>query len=469
MAVTTSRKITLTPEQLRTYNYLSLRNREFFDYIEDDMRYFDLSSFPSMNYIDGISNLSPWPMFMSRETRAEFSRVGCTMAAIMKDIPYKYLQGDPVRIAEYYQIAPEQAEMLLSCSHPAHVQDIILRGDYLLTDKGLMCIEMNGSASLGGIQLPFFEETIFENVLMKDCLGRLGQHMVNENLFDLLFRHVLDCAMRNGSVSGELNIAILSEADKELYKKDFGRMNKRFVQVQREMGLSNPNGTMFHVHNGDLKVKDDQLEYQEKRIVAIIDWEANIPLAFWSLFRKKKLLIFNGHISHIVGSKLSLALLHEFAARGRFDEETTDFIQKHIPWTYKIKQQKVSFKGTTGDLETLMRMHKDELVIKTPLQSSGEGVYIGKYKTVEEWSELVSAAMNAKDWIVQEALEPVPFINISGDGYFSQFNSVWGLFSFGEHYGGAFLRILPERISESNGLVNLRQGATIAVVCDTEL
>ena len=56
--------------------------------------------------------------------------------------------------------------------------------------------------------------------------------------------------------------------------------------------------------------------------------------------------------------------------------------------------------------------------------------------------------------------------NQEGEEGCSEHNAIWGIFMFGNSYGGCFLRTLPKK--NNRGIINSRQGADISIIYEVE-
>jgi hypothetical protein len=79
---------------------------------------------------------------------------------------------------------------------------------------------------------------------------------------------------------------------------------------------------------------------------------------------------------------------------------------------------------------------------------------------------VIERALFDGDWIVQEYLETVPYCFQQGPRGAGRHDLVWGLFVFGGHFGGAFLRMQPT--GGASGLVNTHHGAEVGVLLELD-
>jgi hypothetical protein len=65
---------------------------------------------------------------------------------------------------------------------------------------------------------------------------------------------------------------------------------------------------------------------------------------------------------------------------------------------------------------------------------------------------------------VQEHVESRPYLYQLGEQGSAVHDVIWGLFCFGNLYGGAFLRMLPK--GSGDGVINSARGATEGILLE---
>ena len=82
-----------------------------------------------------------------------------------------------------------------------------------------------------------------------------------------------------------------------------------------------------------------------------------------------------------------------------------------------------------------------------------------------DWERLLRKALADQGWIVQELVEARSHFFLDSGGNVVRHDLVWGLFSFGNTFGGGFLRLQP---SDRGGVVNTAGGAEVGLLLEVE-
>jgi hypothetical protein len=167
----------------------------------------------------------------------------------------------------------------------------------------------------------------------------------------------------------------------------------------------------------------------------------------------------------VLSNKLNLALLSELADSELWSDDERAVIRAHVPWTRRLAEDFVDFRGERVYLPDLLASARDQLVLKRGLSLQGAHVHSGAFTAGPVWDGLVGEALAEGGWLVQERLEPVPYVFQMPEGGAGPHDVVWGLFVFGPRFGGGFLRVLP---SGRAGVVNCALGAKFASYLEVE-
>ncbi|MFI5830181.1 hypothetical protein ACIA6C_23530 [Streptomyces sp. NPDC051578] len=139
-----------------------------------------------------------------------------------------------------------------------------------------------------------------------------------------------------------------------------------------------------------------------------------------------------------------------------------DDVERYLPWTRVTGERGVSWRGTTWPLPELLLSSPEEFVLKPAIGMSGQQVLVGRHCPQEEWRRAVAAAVAAEDHIVQEYVEPAPYLmeftgSASGDGsgadtYEAEIIPVFSPFLFDGQDAGCMVRYLPP---QDRGIVSV--------------
>jgi hypothetical protein len=130
-----------------------------------------------------------------------------------------------------------------------------------------------------------------------------------------------------------------------------------------------------------------------------------------------RVMVMNAFQAKILHKKMSLGLLHDDANYHLFTPEQITVIQRHIPWTRKVKAGTTTHEDRSVDLLPFIRDHRDRLVMKPNDEYGGKGVYIGWTLSQQQWEEALEEA-SASSYVVQERVvlekEPFPYLTDAG-------------------------------------------------------
>lgn len=138
--------------------------------------------------------------------------------------------------------------------------------------------------------------------------------------------------------------------------------------------------------------------------------------------------------SQIVHTKKYFEALHHDEFRKHFTEDELVYIDKHIPYTKMLEQDK--------HFEVYVR-EKDKFIIKPIDLYASKGVYAGKEFEEEKWREMLLESIDA-GYIIQEfcpkSVNKNLHFDANGDFAVKEVNNITGLFLYNEKLCGLFTR-----------------------------
>ncbi|MFE7097363.1 hypothetical protein [Streptomyces erythrochromogenes] len=152
------------------------------------------------------------------------------------------------------------------------------------------------------------------------------------------------------------------------------------------------------------------------------------------------------------------------------DRET---VERYLPWTRVVGDRTVSWRGTTRPLPDLLLSAPEEFVLKPAIGMSGQQVLVGRHCPEDRWRRAVAAAVAAEDHIVQEYVEPAPYLmeftgaasgaghGGDGDTYEAEIVPVFSPFLFDQQDAGCMVRYLPP---DGNGIVSVHGAGALSNV-----
>lgn len=402
--------------------------------------------------------------FRDIELSKENRTIGCPVVLTMKQ--KNSIERTLVRLLDFMAIVPDlyfnadyHAYYKTLGFNEAHcdifmkykqfdVQRYLARPDFIFDGRKLSLCELNVSSALGGIVTnEFLNNDLFKNLL--DSSGVLSNEEYLfpspgdgfQKLFDKMAPH-----------PGKKNVAIVE------WKKHFEEeavFLKRFKRVLEKRGYN-----AFICDPGDF-IWDNGLKLEGNKIDIVYRmflWEfedlgTDTRLdALLKAIENNDILFLLFISSRIYSTKNQLALLSELAESDSVRPEHKKLINECIPWSRIVKEQRTSYRGESIDAIPFIRKHKHLFIIKPSSLYGGQGVFIGKDLTQNEWDTVIDHAVEKRDSIIQEYVEPfvisLPVVdNNDRRVYIRDFKCIFSLFIIDFEASGFYIRAQD---SESN-------------------
>ncbi len=459
----------ITREIKELYEGLSTVNLDFLEFVEKHPESLQHTNFKLLELDDNLFKLQPWPTFINNKTGDAFREAGEGLFELIKGIPGRVFNFDPQKMSDYYGVPVKEIKNQLDGATEDHINNLLGRGDFILSPTGPKCLEYNVGASLGGWQIPIWESLYLNHPVISGFLKDYGVKTRNENLLRLFLEHAVRSTLSKiPGCDKEINIVIVFEG----YQDGSGGSTSHYLdQMLKEI---------VHHKNKDMKgsvsvsdyphfhLKDHSLFLKEKRIHVLVEmYLGYVSPEVMEAFKAGNIRLLNGPISYLLSNKLNLALLSDPETARVFTQEEKKIIDAYVPWTRKITPGGTTYKNEKiDDLERFMLSDKERLVIKPSQGLGGKGICVGARSDMNEWEKVVAAALKDKNWLVQELVESEPGIYQSGEKGYELHDMVWGFFLFGTRYAGVWNRVMPRR--GSKGVINCHSGATVSMVFAVE-
>jgi hypothetical protein len=485
----------IKPHVKENHERLSKYNTLFHDYVRQKPEIMRASSYGLLELNDPLFKLQPWPTFIGPKIRAEIIEANLKVLDLLKCIPQRVFSNDPGEISKYYGVSQDLANYFLYGVTDEHLDNLLARGDFIITPTGLNCLEYNVNTNLGGMSLPLWESLYQATPVISEFLKQYRVKIRNRNLYNFMFEHLAKAAVKFYRGCDKINIVIVMaegyndprRASQERY------MNTVFNNVLQS-DFSRLEGQVGLCTYSQLKKAGDSVFYNGKKVHIIVEWcQGYVPHDILELFNQRQILICNGAIAWIMSTKLNLALLSENKDSGWFSAAEKETIEKYIPWTRKVTDRETTYKGETVQLKEFILANREKLVLKPLIGAGGKDIHVGphtpekewrdvvesalhwndwqdihfdKNLTEEQWYEIVKVAYQVQNWLVQEYIEPSTYIYQLGENGCGEHHAVWGFFIFGDTYSGGWVRAMPT--NSKSGIINCHQGAKVSVVFEVE-
>jgi hypothetical protein len=456
------------PEHVkRAHESLSFSSVKFLDFVGRNPASLQNSNFDMLRLNDELIRLQPWPTFINRDRANQMAEACINICGLIKSIFKGIFNNDPYKISQYYGIPAGEVEFRLDGADETHMDNLIARGDFILTATGLKCLEFNITAYLGGLQIPFWKSLYLNTPIIRKFFREYGVKIYERNLLSILIEHLLDTAAAKFSdYKGEMNAAIVIPGYKgeyypmELYLNEMYK--KKLLEKNRKRG-----GRIILCDGARLRVVNDCLFYEQEKIHSLVEMcHGDVLLEILTVFKAGNTCLYNGPITGLLSSKLNLANLSEHEDSPILNPQEREIIKKNIPWTRKLIPGETVYRMKKVKLEDFILSNRVNLVIKPGGELGGADVYIGKHTVASKWRDKVEFALKEKNWVVQEYVESRSYLYQCGEEGCAEHKMVLGFFVFGSKFAGIDVRVLP--VENSTGVINAHQGAVTSVVFETE-
>ncbi len=457
----------ISQETRQSHERLSRTSAAFLQFAETNNKALERANFTDIKVPDRPDLLQPWPTFINQHTRDEIEEAGLKVYNLIKSLPKRIFNNDPVAVARFFDWTPEQAEYCLYGVSEEQLGRLFGRGDFVFAGKGLKCVEYNIASNLGGWQVPFYNDMYLRNPVISEFVkSRNIKVNPKSNLVGALFDFLIANELTKfGPDTKEINVCIAFDRKpgQILSYMELNYLRKMYKAVlyskyQKE-------GDIVVCHIVDLKTKGNHFTFQGKKLRTVIEYTGgNLAISILNVLQEGEVLMYNGNITLLITNKLNFALLSEYRDSDYFTPVEREIIREFIPWARKIGECETDFNGDKINLPNFIRTSRERLVIKPPDGLGGKGVCIGKYTPSGKWEETLTIALRKGNWLVQEYVEPMPLFYQDGEKGGEICDTVTGFFTFGERYAGGFVRVLPRKTQ--SGVVNTKQGAKLSTLIE---
>jgi hypothetical protein len=421
-------------------------------------------------------DLQSWPVLLGAEKLREISRATVGITRLVRSIPARIFNNDVKRITSFYGQAGEgqvsEALMALLLAPPNGLDSALARCDFIGGDEGLKCVEVNGSANLGGWQLRFLERSCREHPALAAFFAESGLRPVYRDPWYAAFSHIVRETLRTKIADhGELNIVLVMDWgtsfeevfnwDRPYYEDVRQGLNILYSKVLANTAPGLRGEVLCSVQYNDLIVQGGSLFVGEKKIHAVLEASSKpTPQQIYRCFKADGIGLYNGPLGAMLGDKRNLSLLSELEESDLLSAEERALVREHVPWTRVVSDSRTTWRGEAVSLLNFARAHRESLVLKPAGGLGGKEVYIGSETSPDEWSARLRKAAAGRGYLLQELVRSRPYLFQRGPAGCTVHDLVWGTFCFGDQYGGGFIRMMPR--DQGVSVINSARGASEA-------
>lgn len=464
---------TLTDQDLalRARGYLSHAHESFAQFVaqqpEDALRRSYEALYTSNR--STLSKLEPWPVFVSKSRAQMLATVATDLARILLQVPRRVFDNDPARFEEYYQLGEDAAQMIASVIDLTDIlSSATARGDFLETADGIKCLEWNVTGGLGGWSAGVWTRGALGDPMIHDFLAQSGLETTFEDPLQAVLRRIL---AESGSLAegGTFDIAFAMPTEAAMrttggWPEDYARA---YEEVRKAHGQFE--GSAVTCLMQDFERQGRALRLGERRIHAVVEaCGGHVSPPVLSALMAGTARVYNGPASRVLGNKLNLALLSETADSDLWSAAERRIIRAHVPWTRRLSTHFVDFEGERVYLPDLLLDQQERMVVKSGYSAHGDEVFVGAGMSSEQWEEIVERGLGDRGWVAQEFVEGITYLFQANDDPSRApcpHDLVWGLLTFGEQYGGNFVRLMARG---NERVINAARGACVGAVLEVD-
>lgn len=410
-----------------------------------------------LNLPTNTQNIPLRPAIFSSTFVSELSEISRRIIAISEQTLNIVLRKD-IDFVKYFGYE-EDVKKFMSHRRSARnaVQDIG-RPDILLHKGKPKIIEINAHTSIGG--MPECDLMIHCYLQQKNTTPLFsGHHLTANSPLTAMAKYLLKKAQEIGIQGRAPRVALIEwEYDVE--------MNYLYSSMLSRMGIP----TVF-AHPDLVTEKDGFLYFGEQKIdialrnVSLDAWNPSVDFLFVTQYLNAcsggGTLIISDERASLMSNKALFAEMYKLLAV--YSPKDMQFIREYVPWSSFVVDGPIEFHGQKVSMLDLMEpRHKEKFVLKKGRGEGGEGVYIGRYTNLCEWTELICQSLNNPLYFVQEYLEPdsviLPYLNEDGVS-FQKTAFVLGQYAIGKEIISPLVRLDK---ANRRGVINHAQGAIVS-------
>jgi len=450
---------TLSDCNVRFLSYL-LTNREYLErsHYQAILEY----QYPRRNY-----NTQPWPIFINKQVKEKLAISALKVQRLITSIPEMIFSYNLKKMSEYYEIPLDCLRSSIEGIDTNFFRRGLGRGDFILSQNGEMkCVEFNLAPNVAGWWKDRLEMEYLKIPAIKGFMHLNGIKHNPSYFFETLFSYVISVYLKcSGSQNGDINL-VITASNLENVSSGLNDLVKIYQTVLCKFA-PDIKGRLFISLPTALVLEKNALKLDGTHIQILIDTDSNDHgMSWFALAKKGGLELYNGPVTELMCNKLNLALLSEYQESELFTKEESYDIASHIPWTRKTIRAITQYCGRKIELQDFALNCREQLVLKHATKLGGADVYIGAHTPANVWNQKVYTAFVQRTWVLQERVHSQKFYCQYGDNGYAPHDAIWGLFVFGNVYGGAWVRVAP--LDTLDGVINGTRGAEQSIVIEID-
>ncbi|MFI5616755.1 ATP-grasp domain-containing protein [Streptomyces sp. NPDC051567] len=396
------------------------------------------------------------PVFLSADDIAGLEHDLGGLFELLKSVPARLFGGDLRAFARAVGMTPTQTDLVLRGS--ADELAPLSRADLYRETGGFRVMELNTGSSLGGWQMGEFARALVQD-------EEFAAFAAAEDLVypDPLAR-ITEVLRRQAPSLAGVERPLLAITDwPEGFEKSKCWM-EFVVPAFEQLGFE-----PVVCHLGDFTYEDGRVHHEGREVDVVyrmfLPGEMPDEPRTYDLVNPLLDAVEAGTVElfapldcELYGNKGSLAMLSDERNRAVFTPEERELIDRILPWTRFVRDEKVTFGGEKIDLMPYAIANKDHLVLKPTLLYGGVGVTPGWTTDQKEWVQKLNEALGGP-YVLQHRLLPTTERFLSEDGETCEDMAVaYGTLMVDGRYAGTLARGVTD---PAVGIVSMLRGAQI--------
>lgn len=437
-------------------NDISLLNGEFHNYVQAK-GLLERIPFRDMATTDFMRNyeypINSWPFFVSPELVASMQEMNANILRMTYKAVRAVFSEDPMKMAAAMNMDPVRCSFFFN---GVEFTDICFRTDAILTDDGLKLVEVNVGTAIGGWQIQWMDEAFRQFDGYREFFDRNAVTCRNTPV--TFFKFLIESAAK---VARGARVHILVKVRAGFDAGVYGSFLQQYITAAvRESAIDCDIG--FYASFDELEVTHEGTFHRGRRVhlatFGDLSKESGPPLELLRSIFAGKIACPDFPTYELLSDKRHMALLHHAAQHGLLSEHEAALVRRYVPKTFILGGPLFSQAVRDELLE-----NKDAYVVKQCNGMQGMDVHVGRFVSDHDWREIIANLRQPELWIAQAYCESKKFYGHSGQSR-DVFNFVWGVFQFGERFGGSWIRMMPEKGKEYDGVINSARGAEERIV-----
>lgn len=380
---------------------ISKLEAEIIENHQTDTKLFEqlLNAQSELGILDHGRPFSPFlrPCFVTREKYNEIKYAAETLAKAFERMTIAALENDEILNELDLTKSEERLARInpgyTGVCHSSRLDTFLHKGDFKF-------LEYNGETPAGIIDQMQIEKVLFQIPEVQKFLDENSHWRPKPH--ERLLESLLSGYREFGGKKEKPNIAIVDWKNVATVT-EFEVLKEYFESKGHQCKILDPNEIEY---NGEfLHVGDFEVDIYYKRVLIHEFLErCGDDNSLTKAYADGNIFMANSFRAKIPHKKASLAIASDEKYQYLFTDEQIEIINKHIPWTRRVKEMKTNFHGKEIDLLETLRKNRNEFILKPNDDYGGSGIVFGWESNESEWETALQNALN-EPFVVQQKVQ----------------------------------------------------------------